>query len=63
MQFQWRGREHQVQRSGGEWKLRGRWWLGEGDRHFFRLVTRDGLTLDIYRDEMTGQWTVAEILD
>jgi hypothetical protein len=61
--FLWRGQWRQVRECGGDWKTRGRWWLGEGDRHFFRLLTRDSLTLDLCQDEMTGHWTVAEILD
>lgn len=61
--FYWRGREHRVQGCCGEWTVAGRWWLGEGQRHFFRLVTQEGLTLDVCQDEMTGQWTLTAILD
>ncbi len=61
--FYWRGREHRVQQCCGEWKVTGRWWLGESQRHFFRLVTHENLTLDVCQDEMTGQWALAEILD
>lgn len=61
--FQWRGRRREVTARGGHWSTRGRWWLGEGDRHFFRLTTQDGLTLDLCEDQATGQWTVAAVLD
>jgi hypothetical protein len=61
--FAWRGRVHHVRECGGAWRRRGRWWLGEGEKHFFRLLTHENLTLDLCREEMTGQWTVAEALD
>lgn len=61
--FAWRGRRHHVAQIGGHWALRGRWWLGEGYKRFFRVLTTDHLTLDLCLDELTGNWTVAEIKD
>ena len=61
--FMWRGQRHVVLEQGGGWVLRGRWWLGEGDKRVFRLRTTDSLVVSLYRDEMTGQWSVAEVMD
>lgn len=61
--FIWRGREHRVSQVGGQWVQGGRWWLGEGCRRYFRIMTHDRLTLHLCYDELAQSWTVAEALD
>ena len=61
--FTWRHHQHRLKEVAGQWTSRGRWWLGEGDRRFFRVLTTEELTLDLSLDEMTGRWSVAEVQD
>lgn len=61
--FIWRNREHTIQSVGGRWSCRGRWWIGEGARRYFRITTLANVTLDLCFDELTHSWTVAELWD
>lgn len=62
-QFIWRGRQYQVEAVGGEWRMLGRWWEGEGERRFVRALTGRGLAMDLCQDLSTGQWMVYEVQD
>jgi hypothetical protein len=61
--FNWRGKQYQVKQIGGHWRIRGRWWEAEGDRHFFRVITTNGVILDLCVDQTTGQYRVAAAHD
>jgi len=62
-QFTWRGRDYRVQAIGGEWRILGRWWDGEGERHYFRAITPQGLAMDLCHDMQSGAWTLYELQD
>jgi hypothetical protein len=61
--FLWRGRLHRIEAVGGEWRLLGRWWEGEGERRYLRAITSTGLALDLCQDLVTGRWVVHEMPD
>ncbi len=61
--FVWRDQEHVILAVGGEWVRRGRWWIGEGCRRYFRITTLSNMILDLCLDELAHSWTVAEVWD
>lgn len=61
--FLWRGGEHRVSSLGGQWARRGRWWLGEGYRQYFRVTTLGNIALDLCYDELAHAWTVVALMD
>jgi len=52
-----------LKQIGGHWYRRGRWWQDEPERHFFRVMTTDGITLDLCHDPGTGKWSIALVHD
>jgi len=61
--FTWRGKLYEIRQVGGHWRRRGKWWEGQGDRRFFRVITTRGVTLDLCQEEGTGNWSVAAVHD
>ena len=61
--FTWRGRRYDVVDAGGTWRLLGRWWEGDGERRFVRVLTDAGKTFDLCRYEATDQWHVYRVWD
>ena len=61
--FIWRGRRYEVAEVGGEWRTLGRWWEGEGERRYVRILTPAGLALDLCHDMKTGLWMLHELQD
>ena len=61
--FVWRGREYPIHSIGGEWRVLGRWWEGEGERRYLRVVTPNGLAMDLCEDVATGHWMLHELQD
>jgi hypothetical protein len=61
--FRWRGRTYSVVDTGGNWRLLGRWWEGDGERRFVRVATSAGKTFDLCRYESTDQWHVYRVWD
>jgi len=61
--FIWHDRQYEIRYIGGHWCRRGRWWDGEGDRRFFRVITTAGMAMDLCQDESTGRWSVAAVHD
>lgn len=61
--FMWRDREHSIDSVGGHWSRRGRWWLGEGYRRYFRITTLENMALDLCYDELAQSWTIADMMD
>jgi hypothetical protein len=39
-----------------EWTVIDRWWTSDPIERNYRNVTRDGITLDEVRDQVTGEW-------
>ncbi|MCE5241101.1 hypothetical protein LLH23_21775 [bacterium] len=61
--FVWRGCEHHVSSLGGRWARRGRWWLGESYKRYFRITTLEHMALDLCYDELAQAWTVGALMD
>ncbi|MEI6501125.1 MAG: DUF6504 family protein [Armatimonadota bacterium] len=61
--FIWRDQEHEILTVGGHWARRGRWWIGEGCRYYFRITTLSNLSVDLCYDSAAHGWTLAEIWD
>ncbi len=61
--FYWRGRDFEVAETGGVWRLLGRWWEGDDERSFLRVVTSTGVCLDLCHYRSTDQWYVHEVYD
>lgn len=61
--FTWRGREYRIQAIGGEWRKLGKWWEGEGEQHYVRTITPQGLAMDLKYDTRSGAWTLYQLQD
>jgi len=61
--FRWREQTFKVVEVGGRWRLMGRWWEGEGEREFVRVVADCGICFDLCRQESTESWQVHKVYD
>ena len=61
--FTWRGRIHPVQGIANRWRVDEDWWRGRIWREYFKLYTRTGLLVMVYRDLMSGQWYLQRLYD
>ena len=61
--FTWREHSFEVVEAGGMWRLRGRWWEGEGEREFVRVVTTSEICFDLCWQESTASWQVHKVYD
>ena len=61
--FTWRGRSYHIESTGGEWRILGRWWEGEGEQRYLRVITPTGLAMDLCQDLKTGNWMLHELQD
>ena len=61
--FHWRDQDFQVVEVGGAWRLLGRWWEGDGERSFVRVITDTGVCLDLCHYKSTDQWHVHKVHD
>ncbi len=64
--FIWRGRRLEVEAVMDEWLDTGRWWQGEAEKRFVRVVAKHGSvrgTYELYCDRATGKWHLYRILD
>ena len=62
-EFIWRGRTYRIVDTGGRWRLLGRWWEGDGERHFIRVATDLGRCFDLCRYASTEDWHVYRVWD
>ncbi len=53
-----RGRRYRITQVNGRWRLGGRWWEGEGEKWFFRVVTTSGAVADLCYQPDAHLWTV-----
>jgi hypothetical protein len=62
--FTWRGRHYRV-RVIGTWRLATRWWDEEraADRHYYRVMTPDFATYELYRELASDRWVLSRVLD
>lgn len=63
--FKRQNKTYSVERVENRWKLRGKWWIAEEDRHYFRIQTQFGQALIYHRSgkKVTDEWILAEIFD
>lgn len=60
----WDGRTHQVQTIADHWRVELEWWRGEPvARDYYKVVTRSGLLLVLYRDRNTDLWFLQRLYD
>ncbi len=45
------------------WLVDDDWWREPVARHYYKLVTRDGLLCTVYLDEIRGTWHLERIFD
>ncbi len=62
-QFIWQDRAHPVQAVINRWRVDQAWWGRRIWREYFKLTTRTGLLVIIYRDLLTGQWYLQRLYD
>ena len=58
----WRNRRLKVLECLEEWYETGRWWDGEGEKRFVRVLTEAGI-YELGFDVATGRWQLYRILD
>lgn len=61
--FTWRHRRYRVVQSGGSWTRSGRWWRGEGDRQFVRVLTDRNTVADLCFDTKQQSWLMYQMYD
>ena len=61
--FRWQGQTHQVVAITKRWRVDQTWWQQRLWREYFKLSTRSGLLVVIYRDLLTGQWYLQRLYD
>jgi hypothetical protein len=61
--FVWQGRTHPVQGIAKRWRVDLDWWQLHVWREYFKLYTRTGLLVILYRDLLTGQWYLQRLYD
>ncbi len=61
--FSWQGQTHQVQKIAKRWRVDQDWWQQRIWREYFKLTTRTGLLVIIYRNLLTGDWYLQRLYD
>lgn len=61
--FEWRGQSYWVQHIAKRWRLDDGWWQQHTWREYFKLTTKNGLLVIIFRDLITGQWYLQRLYD
>lgn len=58
----WRNRRLKVLECLEEWYETGRWWDGENEKRFVRVLTEAGI-YELGCDTATGRWQIYRVLD
>ncbi len=61
--FRWRGRSYRVAEFGGWWSEAARWWEGQSERKFLRVLTDRNLVADLCFEPQQGQWLLYRVYD
>jgi hypothetical protein len=63
LEFVWKRQRHQVQQITRRWRTDQEWWRGRIWREYFKLTTKTGLLIVIFRDLNGGQWFLQRLYD
>ncbi|OUN01105.1 MAG: hypothetical protein BAA04_13575 [Firmicutes bacterium ZCTH02-B6] len=61
--FRWRGATYRIARVVDRWSYMGRWWAGEGEWKFWRVVTAGGGEFELMYDVRQQVWRLYRIYD
>lgn len=61
--FTMRGREHQVSAVQDLWRMMGRWWDGDSEKTYFRIVTVTGGIYELCLNSKDDSWSVSRVED
>ncbi|MDH3673921.1 MAG: hypothetical protein OES12_00390 [Anaerolineae bacterium] len=61
--FTWQGQTHRVHKIAKRWRVDQDWWQQRIWREYFKLTTRTGLLVIIYRNLLTGNWYLQRLYD
>jgi hypothetical protein len=61
--FSWRGKRHPVERVCSRWRIDQAWWTRHIWREYFKLTTKTGLLVIVYRDFVSGRWFLQKVYD
>ncbi|HEX2618573.1 MAG TPA: hypothetical protein VHL11_00465 [Phototrophicaceae bacterium] len=63
VRFVWKTRMHPVEHISKRWRVDLGWWRIQIWREHYKLTTRTGLLVIVYRDLLTGQWFLQRLYD
>ncbi|HEY3397353.1 MAG TPA: DUF6504 family protein [Armatimonadota bacterium] len=61
--FRWRGRFYRITDLGGAWAEAGRWWEGQTERKFLRVLTDRNVVADLCFEPKRAQWLLYRVYD
>jgi len=63
--FIWQGRIQNVDRVIQHWQVDTEWWseMGQVNREYFAVTTREGILCVLYRDYLDEQWHLERVYD
>ncbi len=59
----WRGKTHPIQGIAERWRVDVDWWRAHIWREYFKLYTRTGLLVVVYRDLLDERWYLQRLYD
>jgi cytolysin (calcineurin-like family phosphatase) len=63
VQFTWRGQTHVVQAVANRWRLDDAWWRARIWREYFKVTTRSGWMVIVFRDLQADAWYLQRLYD
>ncbi|MGI6037290.1 MAG: DUF6504 family protein [Limnochordia bacterium] len=59
--FRWKKRQYPITEIIDEWREAGQWWLGEPERHVYRVLTSTGGLYELH--QAGGRWYLSQVFD
>jgi hypothetical protein len=59
----WQYRRRTARAVTDQWLIHDNWWQDEIWRHYFQMITADGLLCVIYRDLLDDRWYLERVYD
>ena len=63
IRFRWQRKQHRVERVISRWRVDEDWWAQHIWREYFKVITKTGLMVIIYRDFVNGSWHFERLYD